>query len=42
VGSEYFLKDNALKYTDPTFVFPTLAPTVCTYLPYRKTIPYMS
>ncbi|MCH2258678.1 MAG: hypothetical protein MK088_18805 [Alteromonas sp.] len=35
MGSEYFLKDNALKYTDPTFVFPTLAPKLQSLPIYR-------
>ena len=26
MGSEYFLKNNALKYSALTFVFPTIAP----------------
>ena len=35
LGSEYFLKDNVLKYSDPTSAFTTLAPKLQSVPVYR-------
>ncbi|CAI4152286.1 hypothetical protein ALT1545_370001 [Alteromonas macleodii] len=35
MGSEYFLKNNALKYSALTFVFPTIAPKLQSVPIYR-------